>query len=228
MRGNRKVVIASDSSSALLSIQNSHSGSRKDILLDILQLASGLQKAGLKFSFLWVPAHIGVEGNELAKKAAGKDNIDADIKYSKAEVKRIIKTRTYEKWQFFWDNESFGRHLFSIQPKVKKFADSIRTRHEEVVLSRLRIGHTRLNSTLFLMKKHVDGNCGYCIRCSPETVEHVLIHCQKYYQDRQRLIAQVEANEIVFEYRNILQRNAGKIFHFLFLFLKNTGLLKRI
>jgi len=47
-RGNRKVVIASDSSSALLSIKNSHSGSRKDILLEILQLASGLQNAGLQ------------------------------------------------------------------------------------------------------------------------------------------------------------------------------------
>jgi len=58
-------------------------------------------------------------------------------------------------------------------------------------------------------------------------VEHVLIHCLKYYQDRQRLIAQVEANGIIFEYSNILQRNAEKIFHFSFLFLKNTGLLKR-
>jgi len=83
-----------------------------------------------------------------------------------------------------------------------------------MVLSRLRIGHTRLNSTLFLMKKHVDGNCGHCIRPTPETVEHVLIHCLKYYQDRQRLIAQVEANEIMFEYSNILQRNAEKIFNF--------------
>jgi len=78
-RGNRKIVIVSDSSSALLSIKNSHSGSRKDILLEILQLASGLQKAGLKFSFLWVPAHIGVEGNELAdiyaKKQQGKTTL---------------------------------------------------------------------------------------------------------------------------------------------------------
>jgi len=62
------------------------------------------------------------------------------------------------------------------------------------------------------------------IRPTPETVEHVLIHCQ----DRQRLIAQVEANEIIFEYINILQRNAEKIFHFLILFLKNTGLFKII
>jgi len=91
--------------------------------------------------------------DKYAKKAAGKDNIDVDIKYSKSEVKSFIKTRTYEKWQFFWDNESFGRHLFRIQPKVKKVAGSTRSRHEEVVLSRLRIGHTRLSSTLFLMKK---------------------------------------------------------------------------
>jgi len=58
-------------------------------------------------------------------------------------------------------------------------------------------------------------------------VEHVLIRCTKYYQDRQRFIAQVEGNEIIFEYSKILQRNAEKIFNFLFLFLKITGLLKR-
>jgi len=43
-----------------------------------------------------------------------------------------------------------------------------------------------------------------------------LIHCLKYYQDRQRLIAQVEANEIIFEYSNILQRNAEDFSFFVF------------
>jgi len=61
-----------------------------------------------------------------AKKAAGKDNIDIDIKYSKAEVKSIIKSKMYEKWQFCWDNQSYGRHLFRIQPKVKKVAGPTR------------------------------------------------------------------------------------------------------
>jgi len=71
------------------------------------------------------------------------------------------------------------------------------------------------------------------IRPIPETTEHVLIHCLKYCQER-RLFAKIEASEIIFEYSNILQRNAGKSFHFLFLFFKkyrkkkNTFLLKRI
>jgi len=52
---------------------------------------------------------IGVGGNELAdkceKKAAEKPYIEIDIKYSKAEVKSIIKAKIIEKWQFLWDNE---------------------------------------------------------------------------------------------------------------------------
>jgi len=33
-----------------------------------------------------------------------------------------------------------------------------RSRQEEIVLTRIRLGHTKLNSTMFLIKKH-DGNC---------------------------------------------------------------------
>jgi len=62
-----------------------------------------------------------------------------------------------KKWHFFWDNESFGRHIFRIQPKVKKVGGS-RSRHEEVVQIENWAYLTYLNSTLFLMKKHVDGN----------------------------------------------------------------------
>ena len=55
-----QAVIASDSSSALSSIKNSQSETREDLLIEILQLANGLQAAGRKVTFLWVPAHIGV------------------------------------------------------------------------------------------------------------------------------------------------------------------------
>ncbi|KAL2083780.1 hypothetical protein ACEWY4_021553 [Coilia grayii] len=149
---HRQVVIASDSSSALESIQLSHSTSRNDILSEILQQASTLIKAGFKVSFLWVPAHIGVMGNEMADKyakiAAGKDNIDTDIKHSKAEVKSIIKAKISGKWQQLWERGPTGRHLFSIQPQVSKVVGVVGTRQQEVVLARLRMGHSKLNSTL--------------------------------------------------------------------------------
>ena len=107
-----------------------------------------------------------------------------DVKYSKAEVKSIVKAKTITKWQHIWDNGCTGRHLYRIQGKVGKDIHTTRSRQEENVLTRMRLGHTKLNSTMYLMKKHVDGNCEYCQSHIPETVEHVKIHCQKYHQAR--------------------------------------------
>ena len=91
----KQVVIASDSSSALTSLKFLHSESRQDIVYDILQLANSLSKSGISTTFIWVPAHIGVGGNELAdrcaKKAAAElPDIEVDIEYSKSEVKSIF------------------------------------------------------------------------------------------------------------------------------------------
>ncbi len=43
---------------------------------------------------MWVPAHVGITGNEmadrLAKRALTKDNVEVQVNVSKAEVKCII------------------------------------------------------------------------------------------------------------------------------------------
>jgi len=73
----KQAVIASDSSSVLLSLKHLHSESRQDLVFEIIHLANNLRKSGISTTFIWVPAHIGVGGNELAdkcaKKAAEKD-----------------------------------------------------------------------------------------------------------------------------------------------------------
>lgn len=227
-----QAVIASDSSSAMYSIQNYRSDSREDILVEILQLANGIQASGRRVTFVWVPAHIGVEGNEMAdehaKRVTDKSNIDIDVKYSKAEIKSIIKAKTIKKWQHIWDNGCSGRHLYRIQGKVGKETHITRSRQEEIVLTRMRLGHTKLNSTMFLIKKHVDGNCEYCQSNIPETVEHVIMYCQKYNEARQRLVNELKAKKMSLETKTLLDRSSRENFDLLFSFLKSTGLLKRI
>ena len=51
---------------------------------------------------------------------------------------------------------------------------------EETMLTRMRIGHTGLNTTLFLIgKSGTDGcECG-----KTETVEHVLMECERYTEE---------------------------------------------
>ncbi len=65
-----KSVICSDSCASLASLLYSHSESRPDILMEIMQTLYRIQMMGITVVFLWVPAHIGIQGNETADKEA--------------------------------------------------------------------------------------------------------------------------------------------------------------
>jgi len=109
-----------------------------------------MQQKNKIVQFLWVPAHTGVAGNEaadkLAKHSMAKENIDIQIGYSKLEMKSIIKREINKNWQSYWDNEEKGRHLHLIQPLVGRGRNSFGRRKEDCIISRLRLGHTGLNS----------------------------------------------------------------------------------
>uniref|UniRef100_A0A8D0CT46 RNase H type-1 domain-containing protein n=2 Tax=Sander lucioperca TaxID=283035 RepID=A0A8D0CT46_SANLU len=63
-KGLPKTVIASDSFSALSSIRTGRSSSRTDIINEIFIVLYRMKIKGLFTTFIWVPAHAGVEGNE--------------------------------------------------------------------------------------------------------------------------------------------------------------------
>ncbi|XP_073999403.1 uncharacterized protein isoform X2 [Rhodnius prolixus] len=71
-----------------------------------------------------------------------------------------------------------------IKTAVQAWDSSSRdNRREEVVVSRLRIGHTRLTHG-YLMCQDSPPTCGSCNE--PLTVQHVLVECSEYEQYRQR------------------------------------------
>ena len=71
------------------------------------------------------------------------------------------------------ERETKGRHLFSLNGRVTESTEHCGMRRkEQVTIARMRIGHTLLNSTLFIIGKHQDGMCDECQQ--PETVPHVL------------------------------------------------------
>ncbi|XP_049904182.1 uncharacterized protein LOC126392679 [Epinephelus moara] len=224
-----KVLIASDSSSALVSIKHVQSDIRQDIIFEIAHILQGIKRAGVEIKFIWVPAHIGFEGNELAdkyaKSATRKEQISMVVTYSKAEIKSIVKSEMKKKWQKQWDRESRGRHFYNIQRNVGEMRECHRSSKEEDIISRMRFGHTGLNSTLFIIQKHETGNCEHCE--SGETVEHILFQCPKYQTQRNTLKAAFKRNKIPFNVADILRRNSGDVvFGEIFRFLEATGLVK--
>lgn len=101
-------------------------------------------------------------------------------------------------------------------------------RREETIVTRLRIGHNKLNSTLHIMGKHPTGFCDQCQ--IPETVEHVLINCSKYGLQRVDMIK--DMGKIGLTGRGVKSimdcSRSEQGVKYLIRFLTKTGLMTRI
>ncbi|XP_016419840.1 uncharacterized protein LOC107749259 [Sinocyclocheilus rhinocerous] len=148
-----RVVIASDSCAALMSLKCCNSRSREDLLYEILQSLFRIHQIHLSVRFVWVPAHVGIDGNEKADKAAKcalkSGNKHININISKSEAKVVIKGQIKKMWQNQWNKETKGRYLFKNIPLVGKIGTGGRNRKEGKVITRIRNGHTGLNSSLY-------------------------------------------------------------------------------
>lgn len=224
-------VICSDSSSSLVSLQHCHSDSRADVLGEIQQTLFRLHMMGLAVVFLWVPAHCGVWANEqadrVAKEAVRHGVVDMAVSVGQAEIRSMVRQGMRARWQKQWEEERKGRWLYKIQRRVGGMRNAGRTRREEVIISRLRFGHTGLNGTLFLIVKHSTGKCDYC--GVEETVEHVMLQCQRYQVERRQLVHNLSNLKIKLDLVELLQKESGsKSYQALFLFLKEGNLFGRI
>ncbi|KAL2099494.1 hypothetical protein ACEWY4_003888 [Coilia grayii] len=141
----RNVVICSDSSSVLHCLKANSSNAHPDLISDILLLLYNLHKSGCEVSFLWVPAHIGLKGNELADECAKErlrdDAISLLVSPGRTELRSKLMQEVFRIWQLQWDRDAKGRQLYSIQLSVSSQCTLSGYRSQQIVISRLRLGH---------------------------------------------------------------------------------------
>ena len=133
----------------------------------------------------WIPSHIGVSGNERADSAAksaldlSPDNTSIPYTDLKPQINRFFVT----KWQQCW-NDSINNKLFQIKPTVGEWRPAFRkSRMEQVIISRLHIGHTKLTHS-FILKQEQPPQCLTCQM--PYTIKHILIKCDVLATTRER------------------------------------------
>ena len=141
------------------------------------------------------------------------NNFERTLKKAKLNIHSLVALRAQNNWTAICNNKQ------EIKPKLSKWKTSIReNRKEEVIIARIRIGHTNLtHSSLFK-----DGSIPICDTCkTPTTVKHLLLDCIKYTEERGEIFGEnVSLIKILGDQEEDI---AG-----LLLFLRNTNLETKI
>ena len=163
------VVIYSDSMSCLQAIEGEDTDN--PLICQIMNLLWALSDKGTRVRFCWVPSHCGIEGNEIIDQVA-KETLDHDIDplptVHFADLKSLVNYYIQRKVQIKWDVSLLKPTL---RPS-KRFRHL--TRAEEVVITRLRIGHIKATKSHILSR----GPPTACQHCGQTlTIEHILLEC---------------------------------------------------
>ncbi|XP_055862095.1 uncharacterized protein LOC129922043 [Biomphalaria glabrata] len=177
----RKFIICSDSKSTLQALGRM----KTDIPLvhKSLKLLDLITADRRDVTFIWVPSHVGIEGNEAAdreaKRALNHAVSGTQIPYS--DLRQSIASATYREWQNRWEAETHSK-LRQIVADVRwRPTSKGLTRRGSTTMSRLRIGHTYITHS-FVLKREEPPLCEYCD--SRLTVEHILVDCPRYQDVR--------------------------------------------
>ena len=123
-----------------------------------------------------IPRHIGIRGNEAADMAVN-ESLNQDITVSQVpytDLKFHINCLISSKWQECW-SPCRDNKLLKIKPTLGEWPPGFKKfRKEEVVVSRLRIGHAYFSHSYILRREDPPE----CIACQDiYSVRHVLIDC---------------------------------------------------
>ncbi|XP_023212311.1 uncharacterized protein LOC111615141 [Centruroides sculpturatus] len=182
-KGQCCCVIYTDSVSALQALilcePSFHS-----IVIKIHKLFCHLCASNIFVKFCWVPGHVGIRGNVEADAAAKSESPSQHTMFIEGDdLKLVIKKRLTERWQNVWNTQIHNK-LHEIKSMIEnwthmKFYD----RRCEVVITHLRIGHTRLTHQ-YLLKGDDQPVCQYC-NC-PLTIKHILLDYSAFETKRRQ------------------------------------------
>jgi hypothetical protein len=133
---------------------------------------------------VWVPSHIGIAGN-TAVDAVARAGVSLPI--SNAEIphtdfKPLISSPVKNCWQLCWNSDTNNK-LFKKQPVIKSFIVNRLPRRDEILIHRLRVGHTYLPHS-YLLRRETPPECDFCyVRL---TVKHLLLSRCKYNPVRRK------------------------------------------
>ena len=167
------VAVYTDSMFCLWAIEGKDT--ENPLICHIINLLWLLSDKGTHVRFCWIPSNCGIEGNNRVDQLA-KETLDHDIdplaSVHYADLKPLFNSYIRQLVQVKWSVAVHDPDLYLLKPTLgppKKCKHL--TRVDEVVITRLRIGHSKATKS-HILSPTVCHHCGQTL-----TIDHVLLDC---------------------------------------------------
>lgn len=148
---------------------------KNNLARNVVLMTQEILKKGSKIIFAWIPSHVGINENERVDEYANtarthgtllaKTVIEDEFKNISSIIRNI--------WQKNWSRKT--DKLKEVKPNISEWQSCYRkSRREEIVLARLRTGHSNLTHK-HLFKKEEPPICNVCNEYI--TIKHLLSKC---------------------------------------------------
>lgn len=178
--------LCSDSLSGLTALADR--SSKNPIIHKIHFLIRKSLEIGLRWHFLWVKAHVGIQGNEsadtLAKDAATSEDLELGYdSYPLSAIKRSAKEILLNEWNARYTQAKHGAITRRYFPSIHECRILWKVKRPGFFSSQALTGHGAFLDYLFVRQFSQERSCNFCNQEIPQDVIHLLESCP-YFEDQ--------------------------------------------